>query len=205
MKTTALGLLIPELTDPPNGPEQIGGNAEKGDALHQSGGVAGHISQVSAVTTSSNSAASFSTPLRFTLKRILAGQVMELFFYGEGLTNVSSEGNLTLGGKLIVKVPSEAFPGTPMERTMAQIRGQGIPANTWVGFAPDVRSPSDGEAELDWNNGSTNEAGARPTNAGVLRYVAAAEQKNAVVELLGQTSGGVFSVRKFFMAARVWG
>jgi hypothetical protein len=44
VKETALGLLIPETGDPPAGPAQIGGNAERADALLQKGGVGARTS-----------------------------------------------------------------------------------------------------------------------------------------------------------------
>ena len=56
MKETALGLLIPESTDPPDGPTQIGDNAEKADALLQRAGAHAKKCEVAAEQSRENAA-----------------------------------------------------------------------------------------------------------------------------------------------------
>ena len=78
---TPLGLIVPVDADAPNGPAQIGGNAEKTDALLQKGGVSAHFVSKAKLTRTATTYGSFSTPVKVELTKVTADQLVEIDFY----------------------------------------------------------------------------------------------------------------------------
>lgn len=101
MEETELGLLVPVGTDAPKGPEQIGENAKRTNALLQKGGVGAHAF-VEEATRASTALGAFTTPLACELPKVKAGQIVDVyamgyFLKGTGVTFI----NFQVGGNAV--------------------------------------------------------------------------------------------------------
>lgn len=192
MKETALGLLIPEDTDVPNGPAQIGGNAEKADALFQAGGVAKRLYVVGESARTSVTYGSFGTPLLLTLPKVLANQMIEIVCFGWAKGTTAGSLRLTVPGN--TSIVNGTLPrATNTFFTLKSTLTQGS-------LTFDVAANATPVTPLD------KTAGAGGTGVDVLRYVNKEDRTGFTVELQGnELSGGTVTVTNVYLAARVWG
>ena len=162
------------------------------DALLQKGGVAGHaLSTTPALTRASAALGAFSTPIKATLPKVLANQLIEVVCFGYMEATIESgpvngiELALVAGGNLIGAFTNETI----------------LAANTWRFF-------STKEGGLSSPGGSatpTTPVGRHPV-AQACHYVAPETAANVAVELQGACkSSGTISVEHVYLAARVWG
>jgi hypothetical protein len=175
---------------------------EQRDAQIQAGGVAGHFSSVGVpLTRTSTALGALSTPVKVTLPRVEAGQLIEIICQGYaestiGTTKEPPAGivlGMVVGGTLrTLSEPlqaAERVPGT-------------IPANSFYRFAL---------AERTFIGSSTTDPPITPlgpplSTQNVMRLPASAEKTPLVIELQGASlSSGTLTVESVYLAARTWG
>lgn len=194
MKETALGLLIPEDTDAPNGPAQIGGNAEKADALLQAGGVGKSLWIPGAVTRASTSNGSFSTPIKIELPRAKENQLIEIRAFGKAKASVES--NVSGGGNLRCEVNTGGIG-----RSLYELNGNfGLFAGTPITFG--FKEGAFATAVQP----ERGKGGIKAFSGGSFAVVAAAEYKPLVIEITGFcTPSGTLTVEEVWLSAWVSG
>jgi hypothetical protein len=196
MRETALGLLVPETTDSPNGPAQIGGNAERADALLQKGGVAGSTYQAAGVTRTSTVLGAFSTPILVTLPKVKANQLIEVRAFGTLKESLESTGT-GAAGKIAVKVGAIGSE----ENLYLLNAGVNLPANTALNFATGGPVAPFAKIAAGISRGAFSFAALSP-----LLFVVEAEASSVAVELQGAGhSTGTITAEKVWLQARVVG
>lgn len=161
-----------------------------------------HVLQSAAVTRKSTLLGAFSTPVIVPIKKILAGQMLEIFLRGNAQATIASEAKVA-GGQLAV-VPLAGFSGTAPTQWLGAINGETLAANTDVAFIPVATQT----AFQEFKKSTIGNAGQGIVgqNAGVLRLIATSEAENTGVELQGACTGtGTITASGVYMAARLWG
>lgn len=192
--TTPLGFIVPVDADAPNGPVQIGGNAEKADELLQAGGVAKSIWVPGEVTRASATLGAFSTPLAVELPRLKENQLVLIRFFGKVKSSIESTSGA--GGSLALKVGASAAA----TKTLYALNGSiNVPANT----LKEIFSTKE-------NIGLANTATGRGFLTGgnsidSMWFIATAEVKPCVVELQGASSSGTITAKEVWLQADIHG
>lgn len=175
----------------------------KGDAMLAEDGTislvptAGHFeSHGAALTRASTSLGAFSTPVKVTLPKVKAGQIIEVV---AGCYVKSSVASTEVGGGSV----GIAIGGvTVVNQGLYTVKGASeLAANTYLfallgaeGFAKAGAVPATPATLLG-----------KVLPSGGLRFVASAEATSVIVELQGASATGTITVEDVILAARVWG
>lgn len=215
MAETALALPYPVDADVPDGPTQIGNLAKKVDELLQAGGVAKHLFISGEITRTSTTAGSFGTPVKITLPKVAANQIIEVSFSAFVAPNTTEQAILGLsidgsqlvgpGGSGISYIGPAGGPNV-WRRVMTTEEYSLDPSSEAFSLeAVESYASALGSATIARALAPSGKAALGPR---MMPFKAAtADRTNVEVEILGRVSGGAGSIkmRGAFLAVRVSG
>lgn len=187
---TTLGFIKPVDADAPDGPTQIGGNADKADELLQRGGVAGHIFSNSELTRTSTTFGAFSIPMKVELPRVKENQMVQIFL----LTALGTAAGIpslqvVLNGGPVIN----PFDGSTTQNNEVGLGAGGFfvtPVTEAAAKAVTASIPATGAILL-------------PTSsAGLTIITKTSDLKPFTVELQGKAASGTVRVYGAYLAAR---
>jgi len=203
MKTTPLGLLIPDVGDPPAGPEQIGGNAERTDALLRAGGNAAHVRLEAEVTRAGITRGPFSTPIKCTLPYIPAYATVGLLLWTWANSATTTESH-----QVAISIVGKASFTVATGINAAEDRWQNIVTNNNGLALAGSTAPISDAVFPTLPSGFKQRAGDSQVGSSFFLFQWLGEDlANAVVELTGRKSeygGRDLAVRSTYLEARVF-